>query len=83
MYYYQNNAGFIKLIFLIIIIIIILGYFNIDLRGVIEKTQTQENFAYVWQGVISAWNDYILPSAIYLKDLYCSSFIGKPVCEMA
>ena len=60
-----NSRGFVKLIIIIVILIIALSYFNIDIRGVIEAPQTQQNISYVWGWVSSVWNNYLRAPVVY------------------
>ncbi|PIP73888.1 MAG: hypothetical protein COW88_00490 [Candidatus Lloydbacteria bacterium CG22_combo_CG10-13_8_21_14_all_47_15] len=56
-----QERGLIKYILLFIIFVIILGYFNIDLRGIIEKPEVQKNLAYIKEAGQNIWQNIILP----------------------
>ena len=77
-----RNTGLIKLILIIIIIIIVLSYLNIDIRGIIEAPQTQENLGYVWGWVTLIWNNYLADPVLYFWnnifiDLLWESFVDN------
>ena len=61
----RNQKGFIQFIFIIIILVLLLSYFNINIRGIIEAPQTQENIGYVWGWVALVWNDYLRTPVSY------------------
>lgn len=69
----KNNSqrGIIKLILILIIFILILSYFNIDLRGIIESPQTQQNISYAKELAINIWN-------AWLKPLW-DNYLSKPI----
>lgn len=65
MTYYPRNTGFIKLILIIIILIIALSYFNIDIRGVVEAPQTQQNLDYARGWAVFVWSEYLANPVLY------------------
>lgn len=82
MFSIQRNTGLIKFIILIVILIIVLSYFNIDIRGIIETPQTQENLSYVWGVVIFVWTEYLSSPVLYFWnnifiDLLWESFVSN------
>ena len=82
MIHIPRNTGLIKLILIIIIIIIVLSYLNIDIRGIIEAPQTQENLGYVWGWVTLIWNNYLADPVLYFWnnifiDLLWESFVDN------
>jgi hypothetical protein len=64
----NSQKGLIKLLVLIVIAIIILGYFRVDLRQVIESEMVQRNFHYVWDNIVSLWQQYLATPASYVWD---------------
>ncbi|HUD04250.1 MAG TPA: hypothetical protein VMR73_02040 [Candidatus Paceibacterota bacterium] len=56
---FNPNRGLIRTIIIIIIAILILSYFGISIQSVINSPTTQNNFSYVWGGVVYVWNTYL------------------------
>ena len=82
MFNFPHNTGFIQFIIIIIILILVLSYFNIDIRGIIEAPQTQQNIGYVWSFVSFVWSEYLRGPFSYLWNdvflrLLWSSFIDN------
>lgn len=55
----KGGISILGIVFLGIILIIILGYFNINIKAVVESPSTQSNFSYVGSAGRSLWNDYL------------------------
>lgn len=53
------------MIIIIAVVVLILSYFNIDVRGIIEAPQTQENFAYIKTQLVYIWNTYLSDPVLY------------------
>ncbi len=62
---YQNNTGFIRFILLIVGLVLVLSYFNVDIRGIIEAPQTQDNISYVTGAVVYIWDTYLSNPVLY------------------
>ena len=60
------NQGLISILLIIVIAILALSFFNIDLKTVAEKPQTQKNVSYVVDNSTSFWNTYLQKPASYL-----------------
>lgn len=76
----ERKGGLIKLIILIIIGVIALSYFNIDVRGIIEAPQTQQNFQYIGDQIELVWDQYLADPVLYFWnnifiDLLWDSFV--------
>ena len=75
----KDNRGIISWVFLIIIAVIILSYLGFDLKSIIEGEQSQGNFAYLWNGGLYIWEQYLSSPILYFWnnifiDLIWSSF---------
>lgn len=62
---FKNQQGFLRLIFIIIILVVVLSYFNIDIRGIVEAPQTQQNISYVWGWAVFVWNEFLRSPVLY------------------
>ncbi|OHA79939.1 MAG: hypothetical protein A2747_01825 [Candidatus Yonathbacteria bacterium RIFCSPHIGHO2_01_FULL_44_41] len=58
----SQKRGFMQIVLLAIIIIAALGYFNIDLRTVIESPIIQK----IWNIFVVGWKTYLQPFVMYL-----------------
>lgn len=58
----SNQRGFIQIVILAIITIAALGYFNIDLRSVIDIPIVQK----IWNIFVVGWTTYLQPFVMYL-----------------
>jgi len=48
------------------IIILVLSYFKIDIKGVVESPEAQDNIEYVTEGTKTVWEKYLAEPASYL-----------------
>ncbi len=55
----SRSSGLIGIIVIIILAIITLSYFNIDLKTVVEKPETQKNLTYAAEQSASLWNTHL------------------------
>ncbi|MFA6524010.1 MAG: hypothetical protein WC264_00845 [Candidatus Paceibacterota bacterium] len=55
----KGGISILGIVLLGIILIIILGYFNINIKAVVESPNTQSNFSYIKSSGRSLWNDYL------------------------
>lgn len=62
----EGQRGIIKTIIIIVIAIVIISYFGFDLKRIIESPQTQRNFGYVKDAVVTVWNRYLEEPVVYL-----------------
>lgn len=63
---YQEQRGFMKIIFLIIIAVIVLAYFNVDVRGIIQNILSNAGVQKVLAVLKGAVQYYIIPLGGYL-----------------
>lgn len=68
-----KNRGIIKIIIIIVIVLIILGYFGLDVAGVIESPTVQRNLQYVWGIVVNIWTNYLMAPFVFIWDKF---FVG-------
>jgi hypothetical protein len=74
---YNTNSGLsiLGIIFLGIIIILVLSYFKINIKGVVESPEAQDNLEYVGGGTVSLWDKYLKEPASYLwNDIWVKLF---------
>jgi hypothetical protein len=50
----------VKLIVLIAVALLVLSFFGISLRHIISLPETQDNFHFVWQSLVSSFNLFAL-----------------------
>ncbi len=62
------NRGFIKTVIVIVIALIILGYFGFDVESIIRSESVQRNLHYVWNVVVSIWDNYLVGPVIFVWD---------------
>ncbi|MFA5750711.1 MAG: hypothetical protein WCX79_04500 [Candidatus Paceibacterota bacterium] len=64
----KSLSGFsiIKILIWGIIIILVLSYFKINIRGVVESPEAQENIEYVKEGGKTIWEEYLQEPAKYI-----------------
>ena len=55
----KGGISILGIVLLGIILIIFLGYFNINIKAIVESPSTQNNFSYVGSAGRSLWNDYL------------------------
>lgn len=68
---YETNRGvLVKWIIIIIAVILVLSYFGISIRSTAESATGQDNFSYVWNGIVNIWNNYIKDPATYLWNIF-------------
>lgn len=63
------QSGFISLktLVIIILILVILGMMGINVEeDIAGNEEVQNNVSYVWSGVVSVWNNYLIGPASYL-----------------
>lgn len=73
-----NQGGFIKLVIIIIVIIAILSYFNINIRSITESDLFKENFSYVWNWIVFAWDNYLERPFVYVWNDIFLDLIWNP-----
>ncbi len=62
----ESNKGIIRFIILIIIAIAVLSYFGFDLRKIFESDLAKNNFAYVWNWAVYAWDNFLKAPVEYV-----------------
>ena len=65
-----RNGGLIKMIIILVIALLILSYFGFNLQNIVNSPTTQSNFSYVWNQLVSLWDNYLQVPATYLWDLF-------------
>lgn len=45
----------IRLILLVVIFILLLSFFGVSIKALVNSPLTQENFAFVWQLILTGW----------------------------
>ena len=66
----KSNRGLIKLLILILIALIVLGYYGFSLRSAVQNPTTQDNVSYIWNGIMTVWNDYLKAPALFLWNIF-------------
>ena len=70
-----GGISIVGIILIGILVIILLGYFNINLRTVVENPQSQDNLNYLREGTVNLWNKYLKAPASYLwNDVWLKIF---------
>ena len=75
----NKQRGSLKWIFIIVIGVIIASfYFDFSIQEAVEDEQTQSNFAYVWNNVVTLYDSHISPiwNDVFI-DLIWDSFIDN------
>jgi hypothetical protein len=66
-----QNRGFVKAVIIIVVILLIISYFGINLRDTVNSDTTQDNFAYVINGIVHIWNNYLKTPVMYVwKEIF-------------
>lgn len=65
-----GNKGLIRIIIIIIIALLILGYFNINLRNIVNAPTTQDNISYIATSTVFVWNNYLKAPATYVWGIF-------------
>lgn len=76
-----NRGGILRLVIYIIIILLILSYFGLNIRAIVNSPTGQDNFTYVQQLMIDAWNGYLKKPVLYLWDDIFLDLIWEPAIE--
>ena len=79
---YQKRGGLIKFIVVVVVLIIILGYFSLDIRGIIEHPQVQKNFAYLFGWVEFVWDEYLARPVLYFWDNVIIGLLWKNIAPL-
>lgn len=51
----NNQQGFLKIIIIIVIALVVLGYYNVDVRKVVNSPMVRENLAYGKDMAVAAY----------------------------
>jgi hypothetical protein len=74
---HSSNRGLVGIIVIIIVAILTLSYFNIDLKSVAEKPQTQQNIEYATITSKTVWDKYMSKPATYIWNTIVVEYIWK------
>lgn len=67
---YHYKRGIVRNLVIIIAIVALLGYFSIDLRGIVEHPGVQANLAYSIGLISFVWEEYLIdPISYFWKEL--------------
>ena len=73
----HTNRGLIKAIVLILIALLILAYFGFNLRSIVNSATFQDNWNFLWNGIVHIWDTYLKAPATYLWDIFIN-YIWNP-----
>ncbi len=63
----NTQRGSLKWIFIIVIAIIVASfYFDFSIQEAVEDEQTQSNFTYIWNNIVTFYNTYLADKVNYL-----------------
>ena len=62
------KRGFVKTVIIIVIALIVLGYFGYNLEDIVKSPTVQKNLRYVWDFVVSIWNNYLIGPVKFIWD---------------
>jgi len=65
-----KDRGLIKMLILILIALIVLGYYGVSVRQAVQNPTTQDNISYIWNGMVTIWNNYLSAPATYLWNIF-------------
>ena len=57
--YTNRQGGLIKAILIIIVVLLILAYFGLNLRSIVSSPTFQDNWNFLWNGIVNIWNMYL------------------------
>ena len=77
----QRGISILGAVILFVIILVILGYFDISVKSVVEKPETQENLNYVRGGVMGIWDKYLAKPASYLWNDVWLPYFWRPFID--
>ncbi len=72
-----SKKGFVKEILLVVIAIIILSYLGINIKDILDSESVKNNFLYVWELLVSIWNNYIAGAFIKIFSFIISLVRGS------
>lgn len=73
----NQQGGLIKAILIVIIVLLILAYFGLNLRSIVNSPTFQDNWNFLWNGIVHIWNAYLKAPAGYLWDIFVN-YIWDP-----
>ena len=77
----DNRGGILRTIILIVVVLLVMSYFGLNIRAIVNSPAGQENFSYVQELMIKAWDGYLEKPVTYLwKDIFLD-LIWNPAVE--
>ncbi len=55
----NTRGGFISILIIIVLTVVILSLLGVSLGSLLNNKTLQENFNYLWQGLVWIWTHYI------------------------
>lgn len=77
----EPSRGLIRTIILIVIALLVLSYFGLNIRSIVNSPAGQENFSYVQELMIKAWDGYLKKPVTYLWNDIFLDLIWNPAIE--
>ncbi|KKU53149.1 MAG: hypothetical protein A3F26_02400 [Candidatus Ryanbacteria bacterium RIFCSPHIGHO2_12_FULL_47_12b] len=62
----SKSSGFIQLIVIIILFVVILSLLGVSISSLINDKTLQENFLFLWSGIVWFWNTYAHTFFVFL-----------------
>jgi hypothetical protein len=53
----QTNKGLVKTVIVIVIALLVISYYGLNLREIVNKPTTQDNFSYIKEQAIHSWEE--------------------------
>lgn len=78
--YPNRQGGLIKAIVIVVIILLILAYFGLNLRNIVGSSTFQDNWNFLWNGILTLWNMYLKSPAMYLWNIFVM-YIWDPAIQ--
>ncbi|MEI6057748.1 MAG: hypothetical protein WCQ60_02135 [bacterium] len=78
----QNNRGIVMAIVVVVIAILILSYYGFSIRSTVESPVTQNNFSYVWGGVVYTWDTYLKAPAAYIWNIFVNDIWNPSLADI-
>ncbi len=66
----NRQGGLIKAILIIVIALLILAYFGFNLRSTVNSPTFQDNWSFLWDGIVNIWNHYLKAPATYIWNIF-------------
>ena len=74
------EGGLVRTIVIILTALLVLAYFGFNLRNIVNSPTFQDNWSFLWNGIVNIWDNYLSGPAIYLWNIFVN-LIWNPAID--